>query len=282
MKILIATDGRQYSNKAIKFAGYLFQKKNPIFHVIHVHSSKNAPGTKKIAKGYLERAKDILAQFGVIPKLIMVEGEIVEEILKELKRDDYDLLVIGSKRATRMIEDVLAEMILERPITELAKMAEISLLVVKDPPNVLNQVLLCTDGSPFAEAAVNFWSRLPKAHEPRVVVLNIIPQLFSRFSSELKSVTPDLLKVLARIPGKRTAVMNRAKDILEKYGIEVKIKLRECEYAAEEILKEEEEGDYDLIVMGYRGTKYRSKTKAGSQSLAVVKRSCTSVLVYQF
>jgi nucleotide-binding universal stress UspA family protein len=154
-------------------------------------------------------------------------------------------------------------------------------MIVKDPPHALNHVLLCTDGSPFAEQAVDFWGRLPKVSEPRVVVLNIIPKLFSGFSSELKSVTPDLLKVLAKVPGSRTAIVNRAKDILERYDIEVKTKLREQEYAAEEILKEEKEVDYDLIIMGYRGAKYRGKSSAGSQSLAVAMQSQTSVLIYQ-
>lgn len=279
MHILMTTDGQSYSENAIRFAGMLFKKALPQVTVIHVHPDK-ARETKVEAKKYLNTAKNILSTFGIKPKLKMLEGDIMPAIMKELKDEKYDLLVLGAKSVSRVMVEV-AESLLQKPFVQVASLIRCSLLIVKDPPKVLNHVLLCTDGSPFAEMAANFWGKLPKDHEPRVVVLNIIRPLFSDFSSELKSITPDLLKVLTKIPGSRTKVLNRTKDILERYGIEAKTKLREKEYAAEEILKEEKEVDYDLIIMGYRGQKYRNKVEVGSQGLAVVKHSQTSVLIYQ-
>lgn len=279
MHILMTTDGQKYSADAIGFAGLLFKKACPRVTVIHVRP--DMPRETKIeAQKYLDIAKSILLPFAIEPKLKMLPGDIVKEIITELKNEDYDLLVLGSKNVSRVMIGV-ADSLLQKPLLDVAKSVRCSVLIVKDPPKTLNQVLVCTDGSPFAEMAANFWGRLAKEHEPRAVVLNIIPQLFSDFSSELKSITPDLLKVLAKIPGSRTKVVNRTKDILERYGIEVKTKLREKEYAAEEILKEEKEVDYDLIIMGYRGRKYRTKTQAGSQSLEVAKNSQASVLIYQ-
>ncbi|MDP3244172.1 MAG: universal stress protein [bacterium] len=279
MNILMTTDGQKYSEEAIRFAGMLFKKAAPNVTIIHVRPYE-ARETKKEARKYLDIAKGILSTFDIKPKLKMLQGDIVKEIMMELKDEDYDLLVLGSKSVSRVMMGV-ADSLLQKPLVDVAKSVRCSVLIVKDPPKTLNQVLVCTDGSPFAEMAANFWGKLSKEHEPRAVVLNIIPQLFSGFSSEFKSVTPDLLKVLAKVPGSRTKVVNRAKDILERYGIEVKTKLREREYAAEEILKEEREVDYDLIVMGYRGRKYRTKIQAGSQSLEVAKNSQTSVLIYQ-
>lgn len=279
MHILMTTDGQKYSEDAISFAGLLFKKLSPRVTIIHVRP--DAPReTKTEAQKYLDNTKSILSPFGVEPQLKMLKGDIVKEIMAELNREDYDLLVLGAKSVSRVMIGV-AESLLQPPLLEMAKSVRCSVLIVKDPPKTLNQVLVCTDGSPFAEMAANFWGRLSKEQEPRAVVLNIIPPLFSDFSSELKSITPDLLKVLAKIPGARTNVINRTKDILERYGIEVKTKLREREYAAEEILNEEKEVDYDLIIMGYRGRKYRTKTQAGSQSLEVAKNSQASVLIYQ-
>lgn len=280
MRILITTDGQKYSEDAIRFAGLLFKKVAPEVTVIHVHPPYDAKETKTEAQKYLDRAKDILSTFGIKSKIKMQQGDIVPTIMAELQDGNYDLLVLGAKGVSRVMTGV-SELLLQKPLVQVAARVHCSLLIVKEPPKVLNQVLICTDGSPFAEMAANFWGKLPKEHEPRAVVLNIIPPLFSDFSSEFKSVTPDLLKVLAKVPGPRTKVLNRTKDILERYGIEVKTKLREKEYAAEEILKEEKEVDYDLIVIGYRGEKYRAKKKAGSQSLEVAKHSQTSVLIYQ-
>lgn len=280
MKILIATDGQKYSDEAVRFAGLLFQKAGPDITIVHVHPDEDARETKKECKIYLDNAQATLEKFGLSAKTKMVEGEIVEELLVEMKEGNYDLLVLGSKGVSRVLSAV-AENVLRKSTLKLAERINSAIMIVKNPPNVINQVLVCTDGSPFIEQAIDFWGRLPKVNEPRVVVLNIIPELFSGFSSELKSVTPDLLKVLSKVPGSRTAVVNRARDILERYGIEVKTKLREREYAAEEILKEEKEVDYDLIVMGYRGAKYRGVQAAGSQALAVAMQSQTSVLIYQ-
>lgn len=280
MHILMTTDGQKYSEDAIRFAGMLFKKASPQVTVIHVRPDGEARETKTVARNYLNTATGILSAFGIKPKLKMLSGDIVKAIMTELKDEDYNLVVLGAKSVSRVMIGV-AESLLQKPLLQIASSVRCSLLIVKDPPKVLNQVLIGTDGSPFAEMAANFWGKLPKEHEPRAVVLNIIPRLFSEFSSELKSITPDLLKVLAKVPGSRTKILHRTKDILEQYGIEVKIKLRECEYAAEEILKEEKEVDYDLIIMGYRGEKYRHNKKAGSQSLEVVKNSQTSVLIYQ-
>ncbi len=284
MHILMITDGQKHSKDALQFAGMLFKKMSPQVTVLYVQPN-GAQETKTEAQQYVDSAESILSVLGITPTLKVVQGDPMQEIIMELQEEDYDLLVIGVKcradQCASLVMTRVAESLLQKPRAKAASSLHCSLLVVKDPPKVLNHVLLCTDGSPFAESAAHFWGTIPKEYEPRVAVLNIIPPLFSAFSSELKSVTPDLLKVLTKVSSPRTAVLHRTKDILEHYGIEVKTKLREKEYAASEILEEAQEVDYDLIIMGYRGQKYRTKAHAGSQSLEVVKYSHTSVFVYQ-
>ena len=249
MRILICTDGKKHSQEAIKFCGLLFQKISPEVTVMHIRPKKNPEESLDKAKSYLRDASKILAKFNIKPKKVLIENGIVQEIKKEIKKGKYHLLVIGSRGPSSVLRGV-TETVLKSTAQSIVKVSDISLLVVKDPPKILNRILLCTDGSVNAELAINFWGRLPKKYEPKVTILNIIPALFTRFQDELISIKEDLLKVLIHSYHPQAQVVNRGKDILERYGIETEIKLREKEYAAEEILAEEKESDYDLIVMG--------------------------------
>lgn len=282
MKILIATDGKKHSEDAVKFAGELFLVARPKITVIHVHPTDRLPEeTLKQAKNYLSKAGHILDNYNLeVSKAVIKQGNIVKELLNECQAGQYDLLVIGSERLSSVITE-LSGSLLEDVHSELAQRLKISLLVVKNLPVEIREVLLCTDGSKVAESAIEFWGGLKKKKEPHVTVLNIIPKAFVRFSDELERYKKDFLKILTTFGGPRVEVANRGRLILKKFGIDASVMLREKQYAYQEILQEEKDNDYDLIVMGYRGKNYRGKNSPGSQSLEVVRRSIGSVLIYK-
>ncbi|MFH1427913.1 MAG: universal stress protein [Patescibacteria group bacterium] len=282
MKILIATDGKKHSENAIAFVGNLFQAIKPQITVLHVHpTDRESEETVEQAKIYLERAEEILASFKIkIRKKIIKEGNIVKEILKESRLGSYDMLAIGSERLSSVISS-LTESILEDDHQQIARNLKISLLVVKDSSTEVKNVLLCTDGSVMAEAAIEFWGRLRKKQQPLATILNIIPKAFVRFSDELSRHKDEFLKVLSTFGGPRTEAVEKGQKILDRYSIEAKTILRERKYASEEILKEEKDGHYDLIIMGYRGRDHRGE-QMGCQSLDVVQKSKSSVLIFKF
>jgi len=152
---------------------------------------------------------------------------------------------------------------------------ETSLLIVKDP-RPLHKVLICTDGSPHAEEAIHFWGKLNIPTHPKINIINVVPEIYSRFKDILEPVSETQLEMLGTLPGKRTEYLYKAKDILAKYNIQAKVKLREGQ-AAEEILKEEE-NDYDLIVMGTGGRKGDKKNTLGRQTRRVIRQAKIPVL----
>lgn len=107
MKILVATDGSEGSEKAIEFASKLAHESNSRLSIIHITPMlpaakdemitllKDEIGSpKKAGKEYLASGKLIAEKFDLKPKLILKEGNPVEVILEEAGK--YDMIVVGS------------------------------------------------------------------------------------------------------------------------------------------------------------------------------------------
>lgn len=107
MKILIATDGSEGSENAIRFASRLASESHSGVTLLHVIPKikttkedviillKEEIGSPvKAGTKYLEAGKKIVEEFGIKAETKLLEGHPVDEILKEAER--YDLVVAGS------------------------------------------------------------------------------------------------------------------------------------------------------------------------------------------
>jgi len=215
-----------------------------------------------------------LANYALGVRTKIREGYISDEIIRESREGNYDLLVIGSRGYSEILAGI-SEVILGDIARYIVQKAQTSVLVVKEP-RPLRKVLICTDGSSHAEEAIHFWGRLGIPARPKVNIINVVPEIYTRFKDILEPVAKSQLDMLGTLPGKRTQYLYKAKDILGKYGIEAKIKLREGQ-AAGEILKEAE-NDYDLIVMGTGGRKGDKKDTLGRQARRVIRQAKIPVL----
>jgi len=273
MKILMCTNGQEHAEKAINFAGSLFFSVKPEICVLTVaRSSIQSP---RMEAKWLERAKNILEKYDIQAKTKVREGYISDEITRESREGDYDLIVIGSRGYSEILVGI-TEIILGETANYIVEKAEVSLLVVKEP-RPLHKVLICTDGSSYAEKAIHFWGELNVSSQPKVNIINVVPEIYSRFKDILEPVAETQLDMLGTLPGKRTEYLYKAKSILSKYDIQAKVKLREGQ-AAEEILKEAE-NDYDLIVMGRGGRKGDKRDTLGRQARRIIRQAKIPILV---
>jgi nucleotide-binding universal stress UspA family protein len=107
MKILVATDGSEGSEKAIRFASKLASESNSSITLLHVIPKiettkeeiitllKEEIGSPEEAgEKYLEEGRKIVEEFGIKPDTKLLDGDEVDEILKEAER--YDLIVTGA------------------------------------------------------------------------------------------------------------------------------------------------------------------------------------------
>lgn len=120
------------------------------------------------------------------------------------------------------------------------------------------RILMCSDGSATSEQAARFATYLLKAPGNHVTLFGTIEH-----EREADRIKHSLDLMLARLRPSRSAVI-----IQIARG-----------HAAEEILKEAEAGDYDLIIVGARGLRGLTRFLLGSTSSRVVQYAPCPVMV---
>lgn len=106
MKILVPVDGSEFSNKALLQACNIAKNQQSQLSIIHIiekptlnflDRSEYIKLVKKFGKKILSKAQKICIEQGITSKTILKEGNIVNEIIKIAKNDNYNLIVVGSK-----------------------------------------------------------------------------------------------------------------------------------------------------------------------------------------
>lgn len=136
------------------------------------------------------------------------------------------------------------------------------------------KILVAVDGSKNSERAVIEAKKYAELITAEITLLTVIKPLATAYygNMELSKVDSEKLE-----SGKE-AVLNNALKLFEGYNGEVHTKLRKGN-PADEILKEAEDGEYDLIVMGSKGLGAFSRTILGSVSNKILNHTRTNVLI---
>jgi nucleotide-binding universal stress UspA family protein len=106
-KILVPVDGSTYSEKALKRACDLvevFDSKIILIYVVEKSIPINLLDRKeylellrKFGTKTLDKANTLLSKKGISAKLLLKEGNIVNEIEKVAKKETCDLIIVGNK-----------------------------------------------------------------------------------------------------------------------------------------------------------------------------------------
>ncbi|MGQ0568333.1 MAG: ATP-binding cassette domain-containing protein [Armatimonadota bacterium] len=95
-RILICTAAGEPGKTDIRFGGRLARRTGAHTAVLHVRPRTATPDESRRAKRHLDQAQRFLASLGVQSDVSIAEGPLVETILAEAERGDYDLIVIGA------------------------------------------------------------------------------------------------------------------------------------------------------------------------------------------
>ncbi|MFQ6136832.1 MAG: universal stress protein [Candidatus Hydrothermarchaeales archaeon] len=271
MKVLMCTGGSKFAENAIGFGIRLVKNVNPEITLLYV-----AERERDIAKSndILDRAKDIIEDYGMTSKIKMREGFVAEEVIREAEEGTYDLVIIGSHGLRSNLVGI-SEFLLGTEAYRIVKYCKTSVLVVKEA-KTFGKVLFTTDGSRFAEEAIEFGGRLLQKTSVDVAILHVIPSFVEHFRDYLEPVRPELVEMLKMLPRREAGRLDRSKEILRKYDIEAKRKVREG-HAAEEILKESER--YDMIVIAALGRSGKGIFPLGDIAYKVVTHAKKPVLL---
>ena len=216
-------------------------------------------------KSQLEDLKKRFDEEGVKCYVDVEVGNIVDTILDYAEDNKFDLIILGS-HSEGLLEKLILGSITERVLNK----TKTSTLVVKgEGINKLERLLCGYDFLPNSIKALELALDIAKITNAE---LEIIHAEYDSWFSHLKSVYEEVYKK------KEDLLSNLEKDIKEKYNIKVKAKI---EKGAPEkvILKEIENFDPDLTILGKRKRKDFRRLLIGTVAMKVVKNSPKSVLI---
>lgn len=196
-------------------------------------------------------------RFGIKATGKIVEGmSPAEELLREAHEGGFDLIVVGCHGRS-----ILVECLLGGVSSQVIHHSKVPVLVAKTKRG-FSSILMCTGGSKYAEDAIRFASEIAKKAKSEVTVVSVAP-----------SKDPNVMKSAKKMA-------NRGAAILKKKGVKAVAKVR-TGHAAEEILTEAREGEYHLLVVGYKGTSAVVDILLGDVVSKVMHHSRRPTLVFR-
>lgn len=268
-RMLVAVDENIEGNNALHYGINLARVLGAKVEVIHVvEDALVYPGwgaivtkTKKEVDRQLHRMDTEISKYREKWKMDIgvkiCEGTSASaEILRELHEEEYDLLVVGSHGASAVMEFLLGGI-----SSQIVHHTKKPVIVVKKMRDVAN-ILMCTAGSKCSFRAIRYAASIAKAAGAEVTVLSISPWKSSEAVNQAWEFA------------------HAGVEILKEHGVAAGEMVR-IGKPAEEILAEARKQDFDLIVMGYRGTSAVADMLLGEVASKVMHHSLRPTLIFR-
>jgi nucleotide-binding universal stress UspA family protein len=293
MKILCAIDGSRHSRWALEWLPHVCSPDDCsllLVHAIDMTQFKSLPKLDRKARSALVKALEYSLEgaermlegaevkastlYGSV-RAKLLRGNPAEALARSAKREQADLLVIGSRGVTEF-----QPMLLGSVSRRLLMKAPCPVLLVKKPANRLKRLVLGADGSIESWEAVAWLKRLPERLRPAVTVASVIPPLpmeSLRLPSSALAVSDQVTGMLRREAQK---LADRVVGTLWKAGFSAKGIVLSGPPGAELVTAAWRERA-NLIVVGSRSGRSAHEYFMGSVADMVVKHAHCSVLVYR-
>ena len=280
-KILVPVDGSNICLNAEELAAAIaknFKSKVTVIHavpnkLVHPELRKRAlrypvPFTSvrsEISNWFSEAGKKIVGEAEALFKedgievdaKFMEHEDPAEAILRLIKDDDYDIVVIGNRGETE-VETFSLGSVAEK----VSRHAECPVLIVKERTKI-SKVLVGVDGSENAEKALEHAVELAKKHQAEITLLNVEESI-------LLSLKPKVAKEIGE------SILYSAKAKVRGIRVDTRLKFGN---PAETIIEVAEKENYDIIVVGSKGLSKVKRFFLGSVSDDVSHHAHGSVLI---
>jgi len=292
MKILLATDGSEYSERAARFLRCLdFSPEDEImvFHAVSwipfLYDKESYFNTlkeikKDISPRILDSALDILKPVRAKISTAIVEGAAEQGIKEAAEESGVELIVMGA-RGIKGIKSLIIGSVTK----SVAIHSQRPVLVVKAPTCEESgsiRILFAADGSDYCNAAGEFLSEIPFRVDAELTILNVVWSDFSdipeRFVMEINERIKDVVaKKRSEEFSDSERLLEHARILLSKRFKNIHLLTRVGDPSAE-ILKTAEAIDAHMIAVGCRGLS-GIKGLMGSVSRNIVTHAKSSVLI---
>jgi nucleotide-binding universal stress UspA family protein len=235
LRALICIGDRPLDEKSLHFARIIleaFQLQPTLFHVLH-------PGeTSEDGTARLDASRKMLGIESATVRCIA--GDVKKEILNELNRVVYVLLILGtSKRGKEEHPSPLGQ--------DLANRVQVSTLLIRNAPERFHRILVCTGGHDASVNAIDWGIHLANYIHDHVTILHIASSPPSMYTG-LDAIDEDLPELLSR-DSPLARHLRAAAEKAEQAGVEARLELRHG-LVIEEILRSTEMDTHDLVIIG--------------------------------
>jgi nucleotide-binding universal stress UspA family protein len=292
MKILLATDGSEYSKRAAEFLTSLNLSSNDeitIFHAVYwipfLYDKESYYETlkeikKDIAPKIIDSVLDILKPVRAKISTAIVEGPPEECIIDMANSSDIDMIVTGA-RGIKGIKSLFIGSVTRSVAVTSSKPVLVTKLPACERTDTM-KILFATDGSDYSIATGEFLSKIPFHDNTKIAIVHVIPTEFLDIPETfVPGIIEQMIEIAEKFKSMRLIESERITDQARQYlsrkfkNIEV---LSEVGDPSTEILKAAETLKTDLIAVGCRGMR-GIRGMMGSVSRNILTHSKSSVLI---
>ncbi len=292
MKLLLPTDGSDYSEGAARFLTQLaltWEDEVAVLHIIswvpfaddvESHEASLKQIKQDIAPKILDSAVNILKPLPAKVTSESIEGYPDKSIIEVAENSGADLVVMGA-RGLKGIKQLIIGSVTRSVAISSTK----PVLVIKPPQfetSAKMKILFATDGSDHANAAGKLFASMPFHRDSEVIVLTVVWSAVSDIPERLTLEMGE--KIKEDVARARTMEFKAAEEFLEpavhylRERFRNVVGLTRVGDPSAEILSLAEESKTDIIVVGCRGLK-GVKGILGSVSRNILSHSKCSVLI---
>jgi nucleotide-binding universal stress UspA family protein len=292
MKILLATDGSQYSELAAKFLTCLdlsFDDEITIFHVVYwipfLYDKESYFGALKaikeeVAPKVIDSALNILKDVNAKISTAIIDGSPEQCIVDVAAESNMDLIAMGA----RGIKGIKSFFI--GSVTNSVALSASKPVFITKPPGCnrsgILKILFATDGSDHSIATGKLLSEIPFPEDTEITILNVtwpvfldLPQTFVPEINEKMIEMADRAQAIEVMNSER--IIEQAREYLRGRFNNINVLSKEGDPSTE-ILETSEELKTDIIAVGCRGLR-GIKGMMGSVSRNILTHSKSSVLI---
>jgi nucleotide-binding universal stress UspA family protein len=291
MKILLATDGSEYSRGAARFLTCM--KLTPQDEITIFHAVYWIPFLYD-AESYIETFKEIKQE--IAPKIVdsileilkpvqagistaIVEGSPAQCIIDAVRTSDINMVIMGA-RGIKGVESLFAGSVTRAVAIKSPRPVLVTKLPLRERPAL--KVLYATDGSGYSRETARFLASMPFSDKTEFTILNVVPPEFLDIPETFApKVNERIIEIRDQTRSIRLnnsqRIVEQAEEILSKTGRPIRI-MSEVGDTSTVILKVSEEMKADLLVVGCRGLR-GIKGVMGSVSRNILAHSRCSVLI---
>ena len=270
MRVLTASNGSSHAEAALRLGAQIArQSREPLTILTVIKHETDQPSTPVDA--ILARACEIVQPQATNVHTRVRIGHPATEIVREAEEGNYDLVIVGE----RLNRNLVARFLLGSTAIRVVEHAPCPVIVAKGKIGPLQRILLCDSGSQDPSVGLSSASLPPTSlgtgragpsvlsrftefpvdlldGTEEIVVLHVMSQMSAGPGVQGKQLRSDTKELITdRSP--EGELLQRDIEALEGLGIRARARVRHG-LVVEEILKEVQSGDYDLVVIGaYRG-----------------------------